>query len=232
MEKPAHVAIIMDGNGRWAKKRMLPRNVGHQKGADALDKLTRKMDKEGGFKQVTVFAFSTENWQRPKEEVDGLMDILRKYLKKFIADADKERMKLNILGDVKKLPIDIIKDIEYIENTTKNHAGLQVNMAINYGGRDEIIRMTKKLLLAYEANEISVSDIDEKVISSFLDTKGIEDPDLLIRTSGEQRLSNFLLWQMAYTELYFTDTLWPDFTYTDLMKAVKEYQQRQRRYGR
>ena len=213
MRIPQHVAIILDGNGRWAKSKGMPRNYGHAQGSKNVERICEDAYRMG-IKYLTVYAFSTENWSRPKDEVDALMKLLRNYMKTCLKTAAKNDMKIRVIGDVTKLDPDIRSRIEELEEATKNNGGLNFQIAINYGSRDEIIR-----------------EIDEAALERCLDTHDIPDPDLLIRTSGELRLSNYLLWQLAYTEFYFTDVPWPDFTKAELMKAVDQYNARDRRYG-
>lgn len=227
---PNHVAIILDGNGRWAKQRNMPRNYGHTQGSKAVEKICEDAYKMG-IKYLTVYAFSTENWKRPKDEVDAIMKLLRTYLATSMKTAKKNNMRVRILGDKSRLSEDIVKSINELEEATKNNTGLNLQVAINYGSRDEIIRAVKALSLDIKKNIIDIDHIDETLLSKYLDTKDIPDPDLLIRTSGEQRLSNFLLWQLAYTEFYFTDVLWPDFDKKELMKAIEYYSGRTRRFG-
>ena len=226
---PNHVAIILDGNGRWAKKRLMPRNYGHKAGAKTLEKVCDDA-KALGIKYLTVYAFSTENWKRSVEEVSGIMNILRDYLSDCIKWADEKNMRIRIIGDRTALDADIVEKIEEAERVSKVYDGLNFTIAINYGGRDDIRRGVKKLISAVNSGKIS-GDITEDMISSYLDTADIPDPDLLIRTSGEERLSNFLVWQLAYTEFYFTDCLWPDFNMDELKKAVRYYNGRDRRFG-
>lgn len=227
---PNHVAIILDGNGRWAKKRGLPRNYGHSQGSKAVEQICEDAYKIG-VKYLTVYAFSTENWKRPKEEVDAIMKLLRSYLKTSIKTSEKNNMIVRVIGDKAKLSGDIQESIRKLEESSRNNTGLNLQVAINYGGRDELIRAIKFLSLDVREHSIDINDIDENVLEDYIDTKGIPDPDLLIRTSGETRLSNFMLWQMAYTEFYFTDVLWPDFNKVELMKAIEYYNSRTRKYG-
>ncbi|MDF2820689.1 MAG: uppS [Clostridiales bacterium] len=227
---PSHIAIIMDGNGRWAKKRFQPRAFGHKAGAERLEDVSRWAD-ELGVKYLTVYAFSTENWNRPFEEVTTLMNLLRMYMKKKLADAKKNNLVIRMIGDRSKLDKDIILKIEEIEEVTKFNTGLHLQIALNYGGRDEIVRAVKKLANDVENNKLKATDVEEKMLESYLDTKEIPDPELLIRTSGEMRLSNYLLWQLAYTEFYFTDVLWPDFNKEELMNAIYFFNKRDRRFG-
>ena len=227
---PKHIAIILDGNGRWAKKRGLPRNAGHKPGAKAVERICEEAYK-AGVEYVTLYAFSTENWSRPKDEVDTLMNILRDYLSDSLANAKKNNMKIRVIGDRSVLAPDIIEKIKITEEASKDYTGLKLQIAINYGGRDEIVRAARKIADEVKAGKLEPSKIDEELFENNLDTAGLPAPDLLIRTSGEQRLSNFLLWQLAYTEFYFTDTLWPDFSKKDLYEAIKYYNTRDRRYG-
>lgn len=227
---PNHIAIILDGNGRWAKKRGLPRNYGHSQGSKVVEQICEDAYKIG-VKYLTVYAFSTENWKRPKDEVEAIMKLLRNYLKTSIKTSQKNNMQVKVLGDKTKLSQDIQDSIRKLEEASKNNTGLNLQVAINYGGRDELIRSIRSLSLDVKEHTIDVKDIDETILEDYLDTKGIPDPDLLIRTSGERRLSNFMLWQMAYTEFYFTDVLWPDFNNVELMKAIEYYNSRTRKYG-
>ncbi len=227
---PQHVAIILDGNGRWAKKRHMPRNYGHKAGADNLEQVIEDAW-DLGIKYLTVYAFSTENWKRSVEEVTGLMTILRDFLRKSIDKANKNNMRVRILGKRDRLDADIIAAIDDLEEATKNNTGIQFNVALNYGGRDEITRAVKKIADEVSKGEISLDDITEECVSQHLDTADIPDPDLLIRTSGELRTSNFLPWQLSYSEFYFCDTLWPDFDKEALKKAIDYYNGRERRFG-
>ena len=229
---PNHIAIIMDGNRRWAKKRMLPQHAGHKAGANALETLSEAADALG-LNYLTVYAFSTENWQRDQEEVTGLMNLMRDYLDKYFSEPKQRNMRLLIIGDRAALAQDLIEKIEKIEHATQNNTGLTLIIAINYGGRDEIVRATKKLLRQVIKTGHNIDDIDEAYFARHLDisSHSIPDPELLIRTSGELRLSNFLLWQLAYTELYITDTLWPDFTIEHMKQAISEYNKRIRKLG-
>lgn len=228
---PNHVAIILDGNGRWAKKRLMPRNYGHMQGAKTVEQICEDADSIG-IKYLTVYAFSTENWNRSQDEVDALMKLLRNYLKDCIKRADNNNMRVRVIGEKSRLNDDIRSKIEELEECSKNNTGLNFTIALNYGSRDEIARAVKKMAKDVEDGKIGSDDVDESLISEYLDTKGIPDPDLLIRTSGEERLSNFLLWQLAYTEFYFTDVLWPDFNKNELVKAVEKYSSRDRRFGK
>ena len=228
---PQHVAIILDGNGRWAKKRMLPRNMGHVQGAKTVEQICEDADSIG-IKYLTVYAFSTENWNRPEKEVNALMKLLRNYLVDCIKRANTNNMKVRVIGEKSRLSDDIRVKIQELEQATENNTGLNFTIAINYGSRDEMIRAIRKITKECESGKIKTEDIDEKLFESYLDTAGIPDPDLVIRTSGEERVSNFLLWQLAYSEFYFTDVLWPDFDKKELIKAVEKYSSRDRRFGK
>lgn len=224
---PKHIAIIMDGNGRWAQKRRLPRNAGHKIGADVLDKTVRNV-RDLGIQYFTVYAFSTENWKRPKEEVDVLMNMFSKYLDRYINEYKPEdRIILKIIGDTSVFSEKFRNKIKKIEELTTGKDGLIFNVALNYGGRDEIVAAIKKIINL----GINPSDVNTELVTDNLYTADIPDPDLVIRTSGEQRLSNFLIWQSAYSEFYSTNTLWPDFNKEDLIEAICEYQNRNRRFG-
>lgn len=227
---PAHVAIILDGNGRWAKAKGMPRNYGHVQGAKTVEVICEEAYRMG-IEYLTVYAFSTENWNRPKEEVDALMKLLRNYMKTCLKTAEKNRMCVRVLGDKTGLDADIRQRIEELEQATKNNDGLHFQIALNYGGRDELRRCMTALAKEVKEGVLQPENITEQVISDHLDTAGIPEPDLLIRTCGEQRISNFLLWQLAYTEFYFTPVAWPDFSKEELMKAVEAYNKRDRRYG-
>ncbi|MBQ3665912.1 MAG: isoprenyl transferase [Lachnospiraceae bacterium] len=228
---PNHVAIILDGNGRWAKKRLMPRNYGHLQGAKTVERIIEDAD-DIGIKYLTLYAFSTENWNRSEDEVDALMKILRTYLKTCIERSNKNNVRTRVIGERSKLNDDIINRINELEESTKNNTGLNLTIAINYGSRDEMKRAVTDLAKDVAEGKVKPEQINEKMISDYLDTSGIPDPDLLIRTSGEERLSNFLLWQLAYTEFYFTDVLWPDFDVNELMKAIEKYNSRDRRFGK
>ena len=227
---PQHVAIILDGNGRWAKKRHMPRNYGHKVGADNLEQVIEDAW-DLGIKYLTVYAFSTENWKRSVEEVTGLMTILRDFLRRSIDKAKKNNMRVQVIGDRSRLDPDIIDAIERLEETSKDFTGLHFIVALNYGGRDEITRTVRGIANDVKEGRVSVEEITEDYISSRLDTGGIPDPDLLIRTSGELRISNFLPWQISYSEFYFCDTPWPDFNKDELKKAIDYYNGRDRRFG-
>ncbi len=227
---PLHIAIIPDGNGRWANRRGMPRSVGHREGSRVLRDVVLYCS-EIGIKYVTLYAFSTENWKRPKDEVNALMKLLSNYLDTSIKTSQKNNMRVKIIGDIKGLSEEIQEKIIKLEEASKNNTGLNFQVAINYGSRDEIIRAVKALSEDLNAKTITIDDIDENLFSSYLDTADIPDPDLLIRTSGEQRLSNYLLWQLAYTEFYFTDVLWPDFNIDELKRAIEFYSGRKRNFG-
>ena len=227
---PHHVAIIMDGNGRWAKARGLPRVAGHRRGADAVRRVIRGAA-ELGIPVLTLFAFSTENWTRPADEVSDLMGLLRHYLRNELEELRKNGARLRVIGDRDRLAKDIVSDITDAEARTRVNTRIDVNICINYGARDEILRATRSLARKVAAGEMKADDIDETRFEAELLTAGVRDPDLLIRTSGEQRISNFLLWQCAYAELVFVDTLWPDFGKEHLEQAIAEFRRRERRYG-
>lgn len=231
MNVPQHIAIILDGNGRWAKAKGMPRNYGHAQGSKNVEKICETAYKMG-VKYLTVYAFSTENWNRPQSEVDALMGLLRNYMKTCLKTAEKNRMKVRVIGDVTKLDEDIRKRIAELEEASKNNDGLNFQIAINYGSRDEMVRAMRKMMRDCEEGKIASDEVTEERFETYLDTHGIPDPDLLIRTSGEQRLSNYLLWQLAYTEFYFTDVPWPDFSKKELEKAIEQYNNRDRRYGK
>lgn len=230
LKMPRHVAIILDGNGRWAKAKGMPRNYGHVQGAKTVEVICEEAYKMG-IQYLTVYAFSTENWNRPKDEVDALMKLLRNYMKTCLQTAKKNRMCVRVLGEKSRLDQDIRDRIAELEEATKDNDGLHFQIAINYGGRDEILRAAKKLVRKVEQGQLQAEDLTEADLSDCLDTAGIPDPDLLIRTCNEQRISNFLLWQLAYTEFYFTPVPWPDFSKEELVRAVEAYNHRDRRYG-
>lgn len=227
---PTHVAIIMDGNGRWAKKRLMPRNFGHKAGAKVVEQICEDAYNLG-IKYLTVYAFSTENWKRTVEEVTGIMNLLRNYLKDCIERASKNNMRVRVIGDRTALDADIVARIEELEAMTAQYDGLQFTIALNYGGRDELRRAVKQIAMEAKDGTLDIDHIDEECISAHLDTSDIPDPDLMIRTSGELRLSNYLIWQLAYSEFYFTDVLWPDFNVEHLKDAILYYNGRERRYG-
>ena len=227
---PTHVAIIMDGNGRWAKKRNMPRVKGHYEGMQTVKKITKYASKLG-IKYLTLYAFSTENWARPKEEVNYLMDLPEKMFTSFMPELMENNVKVEVIGVVEKLPKNTRKAVEDAVEQTKNNTGLKLIFALNYGSKDEIVTAVKRIAQGAANNEYKVEEIDEQLISDNLFTKSTPDPDLLIRTSGEQRISNFLLWQIAYSEFIFTKVAWPDFVEEELYKALLEYQSRDRRFG-
>lgn len=227
---PEHIAIIMDGNGRWAKSRFLPRTAGHKAGVETIRTVLREC-KKLNVKYVTLYAFSTENWKRPQLEVDTLMGLLAAYLKSEVKTLHKENVKLTVIGDIEKLPSQCIKELEYAIELTKDNTGCNLNLALNYGGRLDIKNALVDIVKDVKEGKISIEEIDEDTITNHLSTKCIPNPDLVIRTSGEQRLSNFLLWEVAYAEFYFTNVHWPDFDEKELQKAIYTYQNRDRRFG-
>ncbi|HZK42799.1 MAG TPA: isoprenyl transferase [Syntrophomonadaceae bacterium] len=227
---PQHIAIIMDGNGRWAKKRFMPRSIGHRAGMNSLKDIVTAASKIG-IPILTVFAFSTENWKRPTEEVEYLMNLLIEYLHRELDELHKNNVRINMLGDYKNLPLNCQVEIDVAIKKTANNKGMVFNIALNYGARDEMLSAIRILIEKAQANEIGVDDLTEEMFNSLLYTNGIVDPDLLIRTAGEKRISNFLLWQIAYSELWFTETLWPDFTKQEFYQAIYDFQQRDRRFG-
>lgn len=227
---PNHVAIILDGNGRWAKKKGMPRNYGHIQGAKNVEVICRAAY-DMGIKYLTVYAFSTENWNRPQEEVDALMKLLNQYMKNCQKTAKKNNMCVRVIGDKTGLSEEIQRDIAALEDATKDYDGLHFTIALNYGGRDELVRAVKKIAKKVQEGTVNPEKIDEKMVTAELDTAGLPEPDLMIRTSYELRISNFLLWQLAYSEFYFTEVPWPDFDEKELRKAVEEYQRRDRRFG-
>lgn len=230
MKVPQHIAIILDGNGRWAKSKGMPRNYGHAQGSKNVERICEEAWRMG-IKYLTVYAFSTENWNRPDSEVSALMTLLRNYMKTCLKTAAKNDMKIRVIGDIQPLDDDIKNRISELESATVNNGGLNFTIALNYGSRDELTRAARKMARDCADGKLEADDIDESVFESYLDTHGIPDPDLMIRTSGEQRLSNYLLWQLAYSEFYFTDVPWPDFTKEELVKAIEEYNHRHRRFG-
>ena len=225
---PRHIAIIMDGNGRWAKKRKMPRTAGHAVGAETFRKVATYC-KNIGLDYLTVYAFSTENWKRPQEEVDAIMGLLEKYLLESIEKMERDKVKMKFFGDVSVLSPRLRELIAHTEEISKRFEGCQVNICLNYGGRDELVRAMRRYAL--EVSEGRENNIEEEDVGSYLFSAGIPDPDLLIRPGGEYRLSNFLMWQSAYSELYFTDKLWPDFDEKEINRAIAEFQRRERRYG-
>ena len=227
---PSHIAIIMDGNGRWAKSRFLPRAAGHKAGVETIRKVIKECSRLN-VNHLTLYAFSTENWKRPKLEVDTLMTLLSSYLKSEIKELHKNNVKVTTIGDMSKLPDVCVEELEKAYELTKDNTGVNLNLALNYGSRYDITLALKNILNDLKDSDIHIDDISEELISDYLSTKYLKDPDLIIRTSGEQRLSNFLLWEAAYSEFYFTDTMWPDFDEKELTKAIYEYQNRERRFG-
>jgi len=227
---PVHIAIIMDGNGRWAQKRGLTRSIGHREGSGTLKKLVGFCD-DIGIKYLTVYAFSTENWKRPENEVNSLMSLLLNYLKNAEKELGGRNIRIRVIGDIKGLSGEIQEEIERVTISTRNNKGLTLNIALNYGSRDEMVSALKRMVQEAKEGKLGIEEINEIMITDRLYTTGIPDPDLLIRTGGEKRLSNFLLWQSAYTELWFSDELWPDFSEEHILEAIKEFQKRNRRYG-
>jgi undecaprenyl diphosphate synthase len=227
---PVHIAIIMDGNGRWAAKRGLPRSAGHREGANVLKKIVRECDAIG-IKYLTAYAFSTENWNRPKEEVDALMSLLLEFLRNAEKELAGKNIRITVIGDIERLSPEIRKEIERVVNNTSANTGLNLVIALNYGSRCEIAAAAARIAKDVLNGDIKPEDVNESLFSGYLYTKGIPDPDLVIRPSGERRLSNFLLWQSSYAEFWYSNILWPDFSKRDLMEAIGEYQRRNRRYG-
>ena len=230
MEIPKHVAIILDGNGRWAKSKGLPRNAGHVQGARVVEDMC-EITYNMGIQYFTVYAFSTENWSRPKDEVDALMKLLRNYMVNAKKRANKNNMCVRVIGDKTGLDWDLQESIRDLEESTKNNTGLHFQIAINYGGRDEITRAVRRLSADVAEGKLEADSVTEETLNSYLDTAGLPDPDLLIRTCGEQRISNFLLWQLAYTEFYFCDKAWPDFNKKELERAIESYNTSNRKFG-
>ncbi|WP_449036088.1 isoprenyl transferase [Peptostreptococcus stomatis] len=227
---PNHIAIIMDGNGRWAKSRFMPRTYGHKMGVETIRKVVKECSRLG-VRYLTLYAFSTENWKRPKDEVSALMGLLVKYLRNELEELHKNNVKILTIGDISKLPQACIEELDFAKEKTKDNRGLVMSLALNYGGRNDLVNAVKNISQEVVDGKISVEDIGDDLISSHLSTKESPDPDLVIRTSGEQRLSNFLLWELAYSEFYFTDIHWPDFDEKELQKAIFAYQSRDRRFG-
>lgn len=227
---PVHIAVFMDGNGRWARKRGLPRSAGHREGANTLKRIVTECDAIG-IKYLTAYAFSTENWNRPKDEVDALMSLLLEFLRNADKELAGKNVRILVIGDTDKLSEDIKKEIVRVVNNTSANTGLSLVIALNYGGRCEIASAAARIAKDVKDGRINPEDIDEKLFSDYLYTKGIPDPDLVIRPSGENRLSNFLLWQSSYSEFWYSNILWPDFSKNDLLEAISEYQRRNRRYG-
>ena len=227
---PSHIAIIMDGNGRWASKRGLPRRAGHREGANTLKRVV-KISNEMGIHYLTVYAFSTENWNRPKEEVDALMSLLLEFLKNADKELAGENIKIKVIGESEGLTAEIKKEIIRITNKTMNNSGLTLVIALNYGSRTEITNAAARIARDVKQGTLKSEDVNEKLFSSYLYTVGTPDPDLVIRPSGEHRLSNFLLWQSSYSEFWYSDILWPDFSKKNLLEAIEEFQRRNRRFG-
>jgi undecaprenyl diphosphate synthase len=227
---PKHIAIIMDGNGRWAKKRVLPRIMGHRKGMESVREAVTAC-RELGVQVLTLYAFSAENWKRPRREIKALMTLLKQYIRSEIEALHRNSIRVNFIGEVQRLPEDVLPFIEEATGTTARNTGMVLNLALSYSGRNEILRAVTRIAQAVGQRQLQVADITEERFADFLYTAGLPDPDLLIRTSGEQRISNFLLWQIAYTELYVTDVLWPDFKREHLYQALLDYQKRKRRFG-
>lgn len=230
MNIPRHVAIILDGNGRWAKSKGMPRNYGHTMGAKNVETVCREAHNLG-IEYLTLYAFSTENWNRPDSEVKALMNLLESYLKTCMRTAEKNNMRIRVIGDISRLSERFQKRILDLEEVSARYTGLNLTIAINYGSRDEMIRAMRRMAADRDAGKLSVEEITEERFSSYLDTRELPDPDLLIRTSGEQRLSNYLMWQLAYSEFYFTEVPWPDFHGKELEEAIAAYNKRDRRYG-
>lgn len=228
---PQHIAIIMDGNGRWATAKGLPRTEGHRQGAQTVTRILEAAHKRG-IRYVTLYAFSTENWKRPADEVNTLMDLFRQYLKKDLSELEKQSVRIHFIGDRTRFPQDIQAEMKKLEQSTQTHDQYHLILALSYSGRDEITRAVKRLAEQVKVGQLNPADVTAQTIETALDTAGIPDPDLMIRTSGEQRISNFLLWQLAYTEMYFTPVYWPDFTEEELDKAIEAYRARDRRFGK
>jgi len=227
---PNHIAIIMDGNGRWAKERNLPRTMGHRAGVEALKAIVKEFNNLG-IKYLSVYAFSTENWIRPKEEVSALMDLLVEFLEKELDELDEGNVVIDYLGDISKLPVKCQNILHKSKNKTQNNSGVHLNLCLNYGGRDEIVKSFKEIYKKIKNGDLNIDDVDEEMISKHLYTSDMPDPDMLIRPSGELRISNFLIWQCAYTEFWFSNIFWPDFRIEHLHKAIIDYQKRDRRFG-
>ena len=230
LEMPRHIAIIMDGNGRWAAKRFLPRKLGHRQGVETVREIVRVAG-ELGVRYLTLYSFSSENWKRPAEEVSDLMGLLRLFIRKDLAELHQNNVKIRIIGEREHLDPDIVALLEEAENLTRGNTALTLLIAFNYGGQNEIVSAAKRIATRILKGELAVESITPELISQHLDTAGIPDPDLVIRTSGEKRISNFLIWQSAYAEFVFTDVLWPDFTRATLEDAIAEYRRRDRRFG-
>ncbi|UCG80072.1 MAG: isoprenyl transferase [Desulfobacterales bacterium] len=229
-ELPRHIAIIMDGNGRWAKKRFLNRIRGHQEGAESVRDIVRAC-REMGIGVLTLYAFSTENWQRPQQEISALMSLLKDFLRSELAEMMENGIRLNAIGQIERFPADVLTVLRAVMEETRKNSGMILNLALSYGGRDEILTAVRAIIAEVEAGRLQAGEITEAVFSKYLYTEGMPEPDLLIRTSGEMRISNFLLWQIAYTEIYVTNTLWPDFRREELIQILHNYQKRERRFG-
>ena len=227
---PQHVALILDGNGRWAKKRGLPRTAGHKQGCITVEQTVEDAARLG-IRYLTVYAFSTENWKRSAEEVGALMQLFRYYLKRLLKIAKENNVRVKMIGDRTRFDTDIVEGIDRLERETAENTGMTFVIAVNYGGRDEITRAVRRMMADAKAGILSETEVTEATVASYLDTAGIPDPDLLVRTSGEIRLSNYLLWQLAYSEIYITDCLWPDFNREELLAAIAQYNKRERRFG-
>lgn len=227
---PQHVALILDGNGRWAKKRGLPRTAGHKQGCITVEKTVEDAARLG-IRYLTVYGFSTENWKRSAEEVGALMQLFRYYLKRLLKIAKENNVRVKMIGDRTRFDTDIVEGINRLESETAENTGMTFVIAVNYGGRDEITRAIRRMMADAKAGILEEASVTEETVASYLDTAGIPDPDLLIRTSGEIRLSNYLLWQLAYSEIYITDCLWPDFNKDELLAAIAQYNKRERRFG-
>ncbi|PIE75059.1 MAG: hypothetical protein CSA18_01910 [Deltaproteobacteria bacterium] len=228
---PEHIAIIMDGNGRWAKKRLMNRVKGHEKGADAIRGIV-ELSRELGLKNLSLYAFSTENWNRPKKEVSALMFLLDKFIKSERRNFLENDIKLDSFGETEKLPAEVRKNLYSLMDETSGNKTMTLNLCLSYGGRNDILNACKKITSLVMEGSLKIDDIDESLFSDCLYTKNYPDPDILIRTSGEMRLSNFMMWQLSYSELFFTDTLWPDFTGAEFIDIIKQYQNRDRRFGK
>jgi len=228
---PRHVAIIMDGNGRWAQRRHQPRLYGHKVGAESVQEIVETA-RRIGVEILTLYAFSSENWKRPAAEVSGLMSILKSYVQSELSKMLQNNIRFTCIGDLEQLPVEVREVIEQAKVRTAHNTELVLNLALNYGSRAELVRVVRKIAAACVAGTLSESEIDENLINGYLDTAGMVDPDLLIRTGGEARLSNFLLWQVSYSEIYFTDVMWPDFRTEAFLQAIADFQQRERRFGR
>lgn len=227
---PRHIAIIMDGNGRWAKKRSLNRIRGHREGAESVRDIVRAC-REIGIAVLTLYAFSSENWQRPQKEISALMSLLKEFLRSELAEMMENNIRLNAIGQIEKFPNDVLEVLQEVMDMTRKNHGMILNLALSYGGRDEIVAATQKIAAEIQAGRLQPEEITKEVFSNYLYTKGMPEPDLLIRTSGEMRLSNFLLWQIAYTEIFVTSTLWPEFRRGELIQILHDYQKRERRFG-